>query len=186
MPSPFAVHAPAQPRVGHELHPADRAGRARAHVAAEVRLDLVDRSEHLPRDPVGRAGAEPERVQLVVGQLARRAGTARRRHAGGSSSEPGSFGVSALGSATGTTGDVTTGASGTTRERVGGGAAARRARARARATAAAERAHQALGRTDDAQRGNVLFLRRGLVRGRSLASSASCCLSAWSSATRKS
>ena len=65
------VGAPAQPGVRHELHPADCAGRARPHVAAEVGLDLVDRREHLPGDPVGGAGAKPERLQLLVRPLLR-------------------------------------------------------------------------------------------------------------------
>ena len=61
------VHPPAQPGVGHELHPAHRAGRARAHVAPEVRLDLVDRAEHLPRHAVRVPGAVPEDEELLVG-----------------------------------------------------------------------------------------------------------------------
>ena len=89
------VHAPAQPGVGHELHPADGSGRARAHVAAEVRLDLVDRGEHLPRDPVrrrrrgaraaaaprrrarGRAGTPTPRLRAAAGSS--RSGSAPRR-----------------------------------------------------------------------------------------------------------
>ena len=62
---PVRIDAPAFPGARHELHPADRAGRAGAHVAAEVRLDLVDRGEHFPWNPVSRAGALPERHQLL-------------------------------------------------------------------------------------------------------------------------
>ncbi len=61
------VEAPAKPRVRHELHPPHRAGRARAHVAPEVGLDLVDRGEHLPRHAVGFSRAVPEGEELVVG-----------------------------------------------------------------------------------------------------------------------
>ena len=71
-PVAVSVGAPAQPGVGHELHPADCTGQARPHVAAEVRLDLVDRGEHLPGNPVGGAGTEPERLQLLVRALLRR------------------------------------------------------------------------------------------------------------------
>src|SRR5438445_9495741 len=59
------VDAPAQPGARHELHPADRAGGARTHVAAEVRFDLVDRGEHLPANPVGVAGLLPEGLELL-------------------------------------------------------------------------------------------------------------------------
>ena len=60
------VESPPLPGRGHELHPADRAGGARPHVAAEVRLDLVDRGEYLPGDAVGRARLLPEVEQLRV------------------------------------------------------------------------------------------------------------------------
>ncbi len=66
------VDAPAEPRRGHELHPPDRTRRARAHVAAEVRLDLVDGGEHLPRDVVGGTRRLPEAEQLAVRELSRR------------------------------------------------------------------------------------------------------------------
>ena len=88
------VDSPPLPRRRHELHPADRAGRARPHVAAEVRLDLVDRREHLPRDPVARARALPQREELRVGQRLGEAGLARAR----TRSSPESFGTTALGS----------------------------------------------------------------------------------------
>ena len=65
------VGSPALPGRGHELHPADRACRARAHVPAEVRLDLVDRGEHFPRNPVGGAGLAPERAQGAERQALR-------------------------------------------------------------------------------------------------------------------
>src|SRR5436189_206138 len=56
---PVRVDAPARPGRGHELHPADCAGRAWPEVAAEVGLDLVDGAEHRPRDGVGVAGRLP-------------------------------------------------------------------------------------------------------------------------------
>ena len=85
------VDAPAHPGGRHELHPADRAGRARAHVAAEVRLDLVDRREHLPRDPVGRAGVLPEpRRAAAYESCCPASGTAE-----GTSTAPGAFGTRA-------------------------------------------------------------------------------------------
>ena len=72
------VDSPPLPRRGHELHPPDRAGRARPHVPAEVRLDLVDRREHRPRDPVARARALPQREELRVGQRLGEAGLRAR------------------------------------------------------------------------------------------------------------
>src|SRR5581483_9704674 len=63
---PVRVQPPAHPRRGHELHPADGACRARAHVPAEVRLDLVDGREHLPGHAVLGAGLLPEREELGV------------------------------------------------------------------------------------------------------------------------
>src|SRR5439155_15435709 len=80
------VGAPARPRGGHELHPPDRARRARAHVATEVRLDLVDRREHLPRDAVRRAGALPDALELRVVELLRLRG--RRSPAHGQCDRP--------------------------------------------------------------------------------------------------
>ena len=62
------VNAPALPGRRHELHPADRPGRARAHVAAEIRLDLVDRRQHLPGNPVGPTRALPDPEQLRIAQ----------------------------------------------------------------------------------------------------------------------
>src|SRR4029078_13693369 len=61
------VDAPALPGGRHELHPADRTGGARPHVRAEVRLDLVDRREHLPRDAVEGGVALAERGPLGTG-----------------------------------------------------------------------------------------------------------------------
>ena len=90
------VGAPAIPGRRHELHPADRAGVARAHVAAEVRLDLVDRGEQLPRDAVGRSGLLPEGQQLAVGQVSGVAGGVEI--SAGNAMSPGWFGISALGS----------------------------------------------------------------------------------------
>ena len=46
------VAAVGLPGRGHELHPAERAGGADVEVAAVVGLDLVDRREDLPADPV--------------------------------------------------------------------------------------------------------------------------------------
>ena len=82
-PVAVGVHAPALPRRRHELHPADRAGGARAHVAAEVRLDLVDRGQHLPRHPVDGAVAlpEPEQLWVAAGLGDRGRGEQRRREA---------------------------------------------------------------------------------------------------------
>src|SRR4029078_7194082 len=57
------VDSPACPSRRHELHPADRSGRARTEVRAEVGLDLVDRAEYLPRDAVGIAGRLPDRAE---------------------------------------------------------------------------------------------------------------------------
>ena len=79
---PVRVDAPAEPGRGHELHPADRAGRARAHVAPEVRLDLVDRA----RAPA--TGSRRRRRRAARASAARRArraaaGRGRRRQAGG-------------------------------------------------------------------------------------------------------
>src|SRR5579884_2015880 len=68
------VHSPAGPGRGHELHPPDRPGRARPQVLAEVRLDLVDRGEHLPRDPVRAAGRLPDAAQGGEGHRPRAAG----------------------------------------------------------------------------------------------------------------
>ena len=57
---PVRVDAPARPGRGHELHPADGAGRAWPEVLAEIRLHLVDGAEHRPRDGVGVAGRLPD------------------------------------------------------------------------------------------------------------------------------
>jgi hypothetical protein len=71
------VRPPAEPGRRHELHPADRTCRARTHVAAEIRLDLVDRREYLPRDAVRRAGLLPDAEQLRITELLE--GDRRRR-----------------------------------------------------------------------------------------------------------
>ena len=52
-----------RPLRGQELHPALGAGAGDAQVAAVVGLDLVDRREHLPGDPVGGAGGLVDRQQ---------------------------------------------------------------------------------------------------------------------------
>ena len=156
------VDSPAEPGVGHELHPADRAGRARAHVPAEVGLDLVDRSEHLPRDPVGVACAQPEGVQLLVRELGSSAGTARRRPRAAAAARLPRWGSPPRGASTGrrappgTTANVSAGASGTTAH-----VSARPCRPRARPRAVQRRARCASGPggADDTQRGNVCFLR---------------------------
>ena len=81
------VDAPAEPGARHELHPADRAGRARAHVAAEVRLDLVDRARapatgsRTPRRPAARArgAADSESCSGTAGGVESEAGHGERR-----------------------------------------------------------------------------------------------------------
>ena len=62
-PSPLASTPYCGPLRGQELHPALGAGAGDAQVAAVVGLDLVDRREHLPGDPVGRAGGLVDRQQ---------------------------------------------------------------------------------------------------------------------------
>ena len=54
------VHLPGR---GHELHPADGAGGGHVQVAAVVGLDLVDRRQDLPADPVLDAGGLVDREQ---------------------------------------------------------------------------------------------------------------------------
>src|SRR4051812_16238370 len=76
---PVCIETPAFPRARHELHPADRAGRARAHVAAEIRLDFVDRGKHFPGNSVSRARALPERNQLLKVEFLRDRGGCRDR-----------------------------------------------------------------------------------------------------------
>ena len=83
------------PGRGQELHPADRAGAGDVEVGAEVGLDLVDRGEHLPGDPVlgpaglvdrQQEGRDLERVDDEVGDADRgrpEAGDRRRRVGGG-------------------------------------------------------------------------------------------------------
>ncbi len=78
-PIPVGVHPPAHPGGGNELHPAERSGRARAHVLAVAGLDLVDRAEHLPRNAVCIAGLLPERDELRIGANLGRRGRARER-----------------------------------------------------------------------------------------------------------
>ncbi len=57
------VDAVLRPLGGQELHPALGAGAGDAEVASVVGLDLVDRGEDLPRDPVGGAGGLEDRQQ---------------------------------------------------------------------------------------------------------------------------
>ncbi len=57
------VDAVELPGRGHELHPADRAGRADVEVAPVVGLDLVDRGEDLPAHAVLDAGGLVDRQQ---------------------------------------------------------------------------------------------------------------------------
>ncbi len=57
------VHAVLRPRGGQELHPTLRAGARDAQVSAVVGLDLVDRRQHLPGDPVGGPGRLENRQQ---------------------------------------------------------------------------------------------------------------------------
>ena len=57
------VDAVLGPLGGQELHPALGAGAGDAEVAPVVGLDLVDRREHLPGDPVGGAGRLEDRQQ---------------------------------------------------------------------------------------------------------------------------
>ena len=57
------VHAELLPGGGHELHPPERAGGGDVQVAAVVRLDLVDRGEHLPAHAVLDAGGLVDREQ---------------------------------------------------------------------------------------------------------------------------
>ncbi len=76
------VDSPAVPRRGHELHPTGRARGAWAHVPTEVRLDLVDRPEHLPGDAIGGTGGLPQLEELRVRALLRglRGRRQRERH----------------------------------------------------------------------------------------------------------
>ena len=57
------VDAVGGPGGGHELHPAERAGRRDVQVAAVVGLDLVDRGQDLPADAVLGAGGLVDREQ---------------------------------------------------------------------------------------------------------------------------
>src|SRR5581483_6556555 len=61
---PVRVDSPAGPGRRHELHPPDRAGRARAEVAPEVRLDLVDGAEYFPGDAVRAPGRLPDAAEV--------------------------------------------------------------------------------------------------------------------------
>ncbi len=62
-PVAVGVDAVRLPGARHELHPAERAGRAHVQVAAVVGLDLVDRGEDLPAHAVLDAGGLVDREQ---------------------------------------------------------------------------------------------------------------------------
>ena len=79
------VDAVAGPGARHELHPADRAGAGGGQVAAERRLDAVDRRQHRPRHAVAARGRAIDRDE--VGRDL--GGRTRQVHAGaGAAGEP--------------------------------------------------------------------------------------------------